>query len=202
MTVLIAVAGVVFFVVLLLLAFNIGLKKANEGKGEEQEPVIHHSGIYSIVRKSPRENVHEHKPGEEEIRKYLEGLNENSSIQTLSQGDKDALITEWKKSLEYNIAEIEAGDREGVEFYRYTLCDKDAICDEVHLENKFVSREQIFRYPMLIPPFHLGCRCCLERYAGDEESEDEPAQTNIFIAGDTLPELPEWQRVNAISTSS
>ncbi len=201
MTLFIALSGVVIFAILMLIAFNIGLRKNNEEDASENEPLIHHSGIYSIVRKSPRENIAQHKPSQEEIRKYLSGINEDIDGNTLSEEERQRIVTEWKERLEQNIKEIEDGDREGVEFYRYHSERTDPVCDLFHVHNKFVSREQIFRYPGLIPPLHLGCGCRLIRYQGDEETGVDSTKTRTFISGDMLPELPDWQRTVRIPSS-
>ena len=70
--------GLVIFLLLVLVAIRVSFNN-KETSVEIPNPLLHASGIYSIVRKNPREKIDQHKPSVEEIRKYLECINVDSS---------------------------------------------------------------------------------------------------------------------------
>lgn len=190
--------GVILLVIFLLIAVRVGVSREKPDDQATAAPVIHKSGIYSIVRRSPRDTIANHKPSSDEIRKYLDSKNEEINRHSLSDSRKRALIDQWEELLERNISEVEAGDREGVEFYRYDYPDSDYICDQAVPKDCFVSREQIFNHPGLIPPFHLGCTCELARYHGDENFRDTGSyQFRRIFDTDRLSGLPEWKQILA-----
>jgi hypothetical protein len=102
-----------------LIAIGIGFNREKTEKEEEEvDPIIHASGVYSIFKKSPREDLTKIRPNVEEIRKYLEAQSEISGVQ-LTEADKIALIEQWNSSISENIRIIEKGDLEGVDLYFY-----------------------------------------------------------------------------------
>ena len=113
-----ALTGVGLLLVVMLIAVRIGI---NKEKVEEDglKPVIHASGIYSIIRKSPRESISDYKPSQEEILKYFSNKNVNTTSLPLSEADKSKLMKQWNSQMEANIIEIEKGDERGVDQHLY-----------------------------------------------------------------------------------
>jgi hypothetical protein len=196
MTLLYALVGIAFFLVLILVAVRLAVTRQEEEEPGESAK-IHASGIYSVVRQSPRRAIGEVKPAEGDIRQYLSGQNVNLDGRSLSENEAEELIALWNRSIDHNLQVVEEGDRNGVEFYFYDLAAEDAACDAIISKGHFVTREQIFKHPRLIPPFHLGCRCGLKAYRGDENLNDT-TEIGIrpFVSDeDNLPPLPHWQSI-------
>ncbi len=188
-----ALIGIVFFLVLILVAVRMSITKKRDGELVD-EPTIHASGIYSIVRKTPRETIRERKPSKDELRQYLEAINEDIEDRLLSDSDKNALIEMWDALLEKNISQIEQGDRENVAFYYFECADNDSVCKRYVDNGQFVTREEIYQYSEVIPPFHLGCTCRIVAYHGSEDlSESTQVGMRPFFRDENLPPLPNWQ---------
>lgn len=188
-----ALISLILFLLLILIAIHIGLNRKSTSE-EYVQPVLHTSGIYSIVRKSPREEISNHKPPSEEIRKYLEDLNENNKEAAFPVNE---LLKKWDESLNKNIETIEQGDKKGVEFYCYDSEPDDcSVCDQFFKKGQFVTREQIFQYPLIIPPFHIGCTSCLVPYTGKENLNDTTEiETYPLFKNELPPRLPEWRKI-------
>jgi len=102
--------SLILFGILILVAISVGFNKKETS--EEPNPVLHQSGIYSIVRKTPRDQLRDVKPSTEEIRKYLEKINVNSSDPEnthLTTSEIDEYVRDWDDSLDRNIEIIEQG---------------------------------------------------------------------------------------------
>lgn len=190
-----ALTGVALLLIVLLVAVRIGINK-EKIDGENIRPVIHASGIYSIIRKSPRESISDYKPSQEEILKYFSNKNVNTTSLSISEDDKSALIEQWNNQMESNISEIEKGDEKGVEFYYYEFSWTDPVCGKYLSKGRFVTREEIFQHPNIIPPFHLGCGCHLKQYLGKEKLTDttEVGMVPLFRNG-APPPLPDWKEI-------
>lgn len=192
-----ALISIIVLLILVVIAVRIGL---NREKVDEpvQEQLIHASGIYSIVRRSPRDGIIKVKPNEQEIRKYLEELNENIGKFLLSEQARSALVSLWSKSINKSIEVVEHGDKEGVEFYYYDYDPEQCPeCEPYISKGQFVSREEIFRHPQVIPPFHLGCRCFLVPYHGKENLRETTELGMIpLFEEDEVPPLPDWKLIH------
>lgn len=190
-----AVIGILLLLLALLLAVRIGMKR-EKPEEEVPSPMIHGSGIFSIIRRSPRENIGDYKPSQEEIRKYLIDKNVNMSF-----GGPEKLIAAWNDQMEANIREIEQGDKDGTEFYYFDFKWDDPVCSKIIHKGRFVTREQIFQYPQVIPPFHLGCGCQLCKYQGKDKLREttEIGMLPLFRSGEIVP-LPEWKEITRIET--
>ncbi|MBN1601205.1 MAG: hypothetical protein JW915_06330 [Chitinispirillaceae bacterium] len=185
----------VIFLALMLVALRVAITKPNHSEDDVHNPLIHASGIYSIVRKSPRDAVYEVKPDVEEIRKYLSNLNEN--INKFSPDAVENVINNWNKSLENSIKAVEDGDRQNVEFYYFDFEPVDCpICSNYLKKGQFVTREEIFNHPNLLPPFHLGCTATLLPHHGKEDLREttELGMMPLFKRG-KCPELPDWKSI-------
>jgi hypothetical protein len=194
-----AVVGITLLLAAMLVAARIGMNRA---KNEEEmpSPIIHGSGIYSIIRRSPRDNIGDFKPSQEEIRKYL--TDKNVNIGGVSSDQRNALLSQWNELMEANISEIENGDKEGIEFYFFDFTQDDPVCSKIISKGRFVTREQIFEHPKIIPPFHLGCTCQLHKYQGKEKLRDttEIGILPLLQNGEMVP-LPDWKEIVAIETT-
>jgi hypothetical protein len=193
-----ALIGITLLLIAMLIAVRIGMNRA-KNEEEMQSPIIHGSGIYSIIRRSPRDNIGDFKPSQEEIRKYLNDKNVN--IIGISSAQREVLLSKWNEQMEANISEIENGDKVGIEFYYFDFKWNDPVCDKIISKGRFVTREQIFEHPKIIPPFHLGCGCQLHKYQGKEKLREttEIGILPLLRNGEMVP-LPEWKEIAAITT--
>jgi hypothetical protein len=193
-----ALIGITLLLIAMLIAARIGMNKA---KNEEETlpPMIHGSGIYSIIRRSPRDNIGDFKPSQEEIRKYLNDKNVN--IKGLSPAQRNDLVSRWNELMEANISEIENGDKEGREFYYFDFVRDDPVCAKIIHKGRFVTREQIYQHPKIIPPFHIGCGCMLRKYQGKDKLRDttEIGMLPLLKNGEMV-HLPDWKEIVAIET--
>jgi hypothetical protein len=198
-----AILSFILLLVLILIAIRlISLKRtpSEEGGGESASahgPLIHASGIYSIVRKSPREDVLRIRPKENEIRKYIASINEDIYRRALSEGAKEKLVLKYFLSIEENIAAIEKGDSESVEFYYLESSgDKQCpVCANFFKHGQFVMRQEIYKNPSILPPFHLGCTTKLVPYIGKENlRETTTIRMSPLFSNGIAPALPEWKK--------
>jgi len=194
-----AIIGVVLLVVLVIVAIRmISMKHLSDEVLQEsiQGPAIHASGIYSIIRKSPREDLFRIRPPEEEIRKYLASRNEDIHRRALLEPDRQRLAEKWRQSMEENIRAVEQGDAGNVEFYYFDCGEHQPcpVCASYLNHGQFVSRQEIFNNPSLIPPFHLGCTTRIMPYRGKENLKETAALGMApFFSNGTPPPLPEWK---------
>jgi hypothetical protein len=193
-----ALVGITLLLVAMLIAVRIGMNRAKNDE-ETIPPMIHGSGIYSIIRRSPRDNIGDFKPSQEEIRKYLNDKNVN--IRGISPSERNGLLAQWNELMEENINEIENGDKEGTEFYYFDFNRDDPVCAKIISKGRFITREQIFEHPKIIPPFHLGCGCRLHKYQGKDKLRDttEIGILPLLQNGEMVP-LPDWKEFVAVET--
>ena len=184
-----ALIGILFFLILILLAVRFGITKQRLENERDSQSVIHTSGIYSIVRKSPREDVERIKPSEKEIIQYLTAQNVDIHENQLTEDDKKALLESWKETLEDSIQVVEDGDKEGLEFYYYDPQGEDDVCKDFLEKGHFITRQDIFKHPELIPPFHLGCKYTLKCHKGTDHIKDttEIGMRPFLEDGDLAP---------------
>jgi hypothetical protein len=196
MTLLIGFIALFLLIVLLVIAIGIGVNKEKTEK-EEPRPIIHASGIYSVVRTSPRNDIMRLKPSGKEMRKYLSGINEDSNGAALSAEDKERLSESYWTRVDKNISEIEKGDRRGAEFYFYDFEWDDPVCGKYLSKGRFVTREEIFKHGRIVPPFHLGCSCRIQAHKGSENLREttELGLRPLFEDDSTVPPLPNWHTV-------
>ncbi len=205
MVTLTAIFGLVLLVVLILIAIRmISVKRPPEeeitigGPG----PLIHASGIYSIVRKSPREALAKIRPPESEIRKYLASINEDIHKRELNHFDKIKILERWQHLMEEHIKAVEEGDKEEAEFYYYDFPNEKEcpVCSPYLKKGQFVSRQEIFKNPAIIPPFHLGCSTRLVSFHGKENlRETTILGMTPFFQDSGPPDFPEWTKTVKLS---
>jgi len=188
--------SIILLLILVLVAIRIGLNRDNINDEEPViKPVLHGSGIYSIVKKSPRETIQDEKPPEEDIRQYIATLNEDIEGLSLSEIEKGQLVEMWKRALADNISTIEKGDEDGIEFYYYDFPPTECpVCKRYFSKGKFVTREEVFKFPGIIPPFHLGCTTILKAHHGKENLRETTELGMLPLFKNQLPPpLPEWK---------
>ena len=194
---LLVVVGLVIFLLLVLVAVRISFNKVSTVKEEKQ--LLHASGIYSIVRNNPRERIDQFKPPAEEIRKYLEGIDVNyGDTIKLSVDAIEGCVRRWSESLNKNIEVIEQGDALGVTFYYYNFSPESCpVCKDYLKKGQFVTREELFQFPQIIPPFHIGCTCTLEAHSGNVNLLDTTEIKMIpLFKNEISPQLPEWKMIS------
>ncbi|MFP4416079.1 MAG: hypothetical protein ACOC41_05790 [Chitinivibrionales bacterium] len=190
-----ALIGIIFFLILILIAVRLSISEEKLPEEADQN-VMHASGIYSIVRRSPREQVNRLKKPSEQIRQYLSDQNVKENTDVFSEQEIDSLVRGWDEMIERNIVEVEEGDKRGVEFYFYEIPKSDTICRECIGKGFFVTREQIFKNPQIVPPFHIGCQCRFKAYYGTEDlHETTEIGIQSFIPDGKLPPLPHWESI-------
>ncbi|MDR0307810.1 MAG: hypothetical protein LBI42_13380 [Chitinispirillales bacterium] len=195
--------GLVILIVFIIIAVRAGISKEETLPDAPRERVIHMSGIYSIIRNSPREDLLRLRPSEEILRQYLADQNVDMYNVSLGDSDKSALLEHWKMQMDINLREIENGDKTDVVFYYYDFPQACPACAPFVTRGHFVSREEVYCNPRIIPPFHLGCTCTLVAHHGGADLRD----TNItgltpFFTGETAPSLPEWTSVISLPKTS
>lgn len=199
------IISLVLLVVLILIAVRlIGAKRQPDEDvtidAAGGRPLIHASGIYSIVRKSPRDDLAKIRPSEDEIRKYLGSQNEDINKRPLSHSDKISLVEKWLRSTAESVRIVEQGDAENVNFYYFDDTGEKGcpICAPYIKTGHFVTRQEIFNNPELIPPFHLGCTTRLVQYHGKDNLRETTTKSMVpFFKNRELPPLPEWKKIIA-----
>ena len=166
-----AIIGLILFLVLIILAIRVGLNKSESEQEEIQNPIIHASGIYSIVRRSPRDGLLNIRPGIEELRKYLSSLNEDIGKFLLSEKIRNSSSASGNKRWPIVSRLLSrAIMRSGVYYYDFFL--RIVLSAKFLNKGQFVTREEIFKFPDIIPPFHLGCTTCIRPHHGKEKLTD------------------------------
>ena len=187
-----ALLAVFVLVAVFLAVYFISRQKA-ENSSPPPEQVIHTSGIYSIVRQSPRKAIAEVHPTEKEIRQYLREQFVDSFGNPLNDADRRRILALWQANLERSISEIENGDFRGCEFYAYEFEGEDKLCSKTITTGTYITREDIFHNPALVPPFHAGCRVVLKSTRCFENGTGEQAP---FITDESpKPALPDWKTI-------
>ncbi len=162
----------------------------NQGANGEEIAPIYASGVFSLIRKSPRNEILTREPSLAEIQAIL-ALPEATAI---ANGSAQQYLDEWRRMANISINNIEKGDREGVQTYRYRVPEKCQDCCSMFAGDAYVTREQLHKHAELIPPFHLGCGCELLARQAWSPGTDTASWTPI------LPDkgkysTPDWRRV-------
>lgn len=130
------------------------IRKGKDGdRPQDDNSPIYASGVYSLIRKSPRKELQEKEPPMEEVRAVL---GSPQASQT-ANGSAQQYLDEWRRVANISISNIEKGDREGIQTYRYQVPAKCARTCAMFSGDAYVTREQLHNHVQLIPPFHLGC---------------------------------------------
>jgi len=191
--------------VLIIVIVTLGFSKADANIDDpEQERMIRVSGIYSIVRESPRESLAARRPEDGEIRQYLAGINEDINGARLTGDGRAALLKHWNTQMEANLQAVENGDRDGATFYYYDFPGAPCPgCKQFIQKGNFVTREEIYNHPEIIPPFHIGCTCTLAAHRGSENLRETTISGMVpFFGNGALPQFPNWTSVAPLSAAN
>ena len=149
-----------FWIILGLLALVFGAalimimrRGAGDRQGGDDASTIYASGVYSLIRKSPRKGLQEREPPLDEI----QGVLSQSQAASVANGSAQQYLDEWRRLANISINNIEKGDREGIQTYRYQVPAKCQSTCAMFGGDAYVTREQLHNHVQLIPPFHLGC---------------------------------------------
>jgi len=184
------------FLILVIAAIRVGVRKEPGLQSDDTSGVLHKSGVYSVVKASPREETMRRRPTREEVRQYLAPLNEDSEKQKLSEADKEALLVDYFKRLDENLTAIEKGDNAGTEFYSYDFDGPSPISGKFVKSGHFIRRDDIYQFSDLIPPFHIGCTCRLKEVRSNENlHETTELRMQPFMVDQAIPSLPDWRQV-------
>ena len=153
---------------LVLIGIGLIFSLGSEGDTTDNISKITKSGQYSIVKESPRKKLALTKPSPEQIQEWLKTQSD------LSPERIEELLHQWENQIAHIIQIIERGDQEGVEIYGYEIRTSDPqICSFIG-DSTYVTREQIFNHPELLPPFYLGDTTSMvpkEAWFGDEKAD-------------------------------
>jgi hypothetical protein len=132
---------------------GVARKREREGASKGGEPApIYTSGVFSLIRKSPREAALARVPTPEAMRQALAASSD-------ANGTAEQYRAEWVRVAELCIHNVEHGDKEGIQTYCYAVPEKcRASCGRFG-GDAYVTRDQLHHHGQLIPPFHLGCGC-------------------------------------------
>ncbi len=162
-------ALVLILIVISLILVGLGFIASNNTAQKDERDIdkITKSGQYSIVKESPRKKLANIKPSLAEIKEWF------GETEALSEEQQNQLLAQWTQNLEESIRTVEHGDRNGVEIYGYEIHTSDPkICNFIG-DSTYVTREQIYNYPELLPPFYPGDATRLipkEAWFGDEKA--------------------------------
>jgi len=186
--------AVIFIVVLVVLAMYISLQK-REIVEDNNVPIIHTSGIYSVIRKSPRDNVYTAKPSGEEVRAFLASQAKDLEGKPLSDADREKAAADFAARLEKSLKAVEEGDKMGVQRFEIKASAQCRPCRKFAEGNYFITREDIYRHPEMLPPYYPGCACTilpeLEKLFGADMS-------HFKAEGGDFP-IPSWKNIKKVS---
>lgn len=180
--------------VLILVATAVSRVIRRQGRdGDRQQDdnsPIYASGVYSLIRKSPRKELQEKEPSLEEAQAVLASPQASQA----ANGSVQQYLDEWRRVANISINNIEKGDREGIQTYRYQVPSKcQKTCAMFH-GDAYVTREQLHNHVQLIPPFHLGCGVELVTKEAWSAGVEGAAWTPILpVNGKYL--TPDWRIV-------
>lgn len=146
---------IILIIILILVAVGFGASIVIGDKSSEEDPrtKVEKSGKYNVNVRPLREELGKVKPTAEKIRSFLE---ENHSH--LGSEKIEELTVRWNQSLDETIAVVEEGYEQDVQTFRYVFTEADKkVC--TFLDNgNYITREQIYNHPELLPPFYVGCQ--------------------------------------------
>lgn len=193
---------IAILIALILVALKMGLsKKEIDAPVERPNEIIHMSGIYSIIRTNPREDLAKVRPNDWEIKRHLVGVSNDINDEPVDEPMREKLRAHFKEQTDANLQEIDDGDKKGAEFYYYDCDEPCPVCREFINKGNFVTREEIFKYPQLIPPLHLGCTMKLVAMndPGGKMRDTVANGMAPFFTSEDVPQLPDWTNVVVVN---
>ncbi|MDQ3000405.1 MAG: hypothetical protein M3Y08_03960 [Fibrobacterota bacterium] len=191
------ILATLFWVLLGLVVLVIGaalsmfLKRQGSGdrQSNDDSSPIYASGVYSLIRRSPRKELQEREPPSEEVQSVL-----SSEQAEVANGSAQQYLDEWRRQANLSINNIEKGDREGIQTYRYQVPAKCQRTCVMFSGDAYVTREQLHNHVQLIPPFHLGCAVELVTKEAWSAGNENAAWTPILpVNGKYF--TPDWRIV-------
>jgi hypothetical protein len=190
--------GVVGLVILALVLGGISTLRrrqasASKGSGDEGAP-IYASGVFSLIRKSPRETVLARTPSLSSVSEVLSKASHPVSQSISTWGTPEGYLKKWRETAELCIHNVEKGDKDGVQTYRY---DVPVTCGEICAAfggDTYVTREQLHAQVGLIPPFHLGCGCVLLTREAWQSGGDSAGWSPLLPVNGEY-QVPDWRNV-------
>jgi hypothetical protein len=170
-------------------ALSMYLKKGGgDRQAQDDSSPIYASGVYSLIRRSPRKELQEREPPLEEVQPVL------ANAQAEANGSAQQYLDEWRRQANISINNIEKGDREGIQTYRDQVPAKCQRTCAMFGGDAYVTREQLHNHVQLIPPFHLGCGVQLVTKEAWSAGNENAAWTPILpVNGKYL--APDWRIV-------
>jgi len=180
--------AVILIAAALIAAFRRGKTRQKGGFGDSP---MYASGVFSLIRRSPKEAVMAKVPSIETIRQTLSHA---SSRGLALKSSPENYLGEWHRVAELCINEVEKGDREGTQTYRFLVPNQcQATCGHFG-GDAYVTREQLHKNPELLPPFHLGCGCVIVAKEAWQNGSTQGGWTPILPVNGSYP-LPDWRTV-------
>lgn len=182
-----AVLGI--FAVLLVAGIVTALQRNRQRvQSGGEAPPMYASGVFSLIRKSPRDQVMARKPDVSVVATLL-------GPQGGGEGRAAVYLEEWQRIADLCIHNVEQGDREGVQTYRYEVPARcGATCKAVGGDT-YVTREQLHKNAELIPPFHLGCGCVIVAKGAWQGGAGAGGNWAPLLPLNGAYPLPDWRTV-------
>ncbi len=181
--------AIIALVLLVLAGIYFALRKTvkTDEPGLDDSSTIYTSGVYSLIRKSPREELFAKEPSPDLVEDLLQASSE--ADESLNE-----YIEEWRRVANLSITNVERGDQDGVQTYRYRVPPKCRSVCHMFDGDAYVTREQLHKHVELIPPFHLGCGCeLITKEAWSAESGS--AGWAPILPVDGKYRTPDWRTV-------
>lgn len=159
----------------------------------EKQPVQLNSGIYSIVRVSPRKAIEEIKPTVEQVEQWLE-----QEEGMLPPEERGRLLALWSETLERSIAVVEKGDELLRDTYQYKIPESERQLLHFIPIDAYITRETIHNHPELLPPFFVGSKTELQLKEADSEHAGSQAHAGwkpLLPSSDGTYPIPDWRQL-------
>lgn len=179
---------IILIIILSIILVGIGSYIVMQKNSDDDStvPSLHTSGVFSLIRKSPKEDLERIKPSKADIIEFLKEQN-------IDGPDINQFSDAWQNSIDLSIRIIEEGDQNGIQTYRFELSDKDLnICTFLN-RSSYITREQIFNNPELLPPYYVGCTCKLiskEAWEDQDKSDWQP-----LLPEEGSYSVPNWNQL-------
>jgi hypothetical protein len=164
--------------------------REREQANAETQP-MYASGVFSLIRKSPKDQVLARMPSPEVTATLLGGVKDP---QKADENRISTYLGEWQRVADLCIHNIELGDREGVQTYRYEVPARCGATCKAFGGDTYVTREQLHKNAELIPPFHLGCGCIIVAKAAWQGGASSGGWSPLLPINGAYP-LPDWRTV-------
>jgi len=177
------VAGVAVTLIIAGLVTTLHRNRQKAFPGGDNPP-MYASGVFSLIRKSPKEQMAARKPSQASLLEILGG----------DMGRAETYAEEWQRIADLCIHNVEQGDREGVQTYRYEVPARCRATCGVFGGDTYVTREQLHKNANLIPPFHMGCGCVIIPKAAWQGGASSGGWSPLLPLNGAYP-LPDWRTV-------